>query len=70
VDRLTSGGLEVPYNFAASPPVDIKGFLPGGIAVAADGTLYLDTWNGNGYASKTALIEVSPARKARLIWQS
>jgi sugar lactone lactonase YvrE len=70
IDRLTGHGLEVLYDLAARPLVDIEGFLPGGIAVAPDGTLYLDTWNGNGYASETALIEVSPAGKARVIWQS
>ena len=40
------------------------------IAVASDGTLYLATYAGNGYASATALIEVRPDGQSRVIWQS
>jgi sugar lactone lactonase YvrE len=66
----TSHGVQVLYNLPATPPVGIKGFLPDGIAIAPDGTLYLDTWSGNGWASKTALIEIRPGGTVRVIWQN
>jgi hypothetical protein len=36
---------------------------PNGIAVAANGTIYLDTYRGNGFASKTALIAIKPTTR-------
>jgi hypothetical protein len=47
--------VQVLDNLLTSPPAGITGFVPDGIAIAPDGTVYLDTWLGNGYASKTAL---------------
>jgi hypothetical protein len=55
IDRLTSHGVQVLDNLLTSPPAGITGFVPDGIAIAPDGTVYLDTWLGNRYASKTAL---------------
>ncbi len=69
IDRLSSHGVQVLYNLLASPPAGIKGFVPEGIAIAPDGTLYLDTWP-NGFASMTALIEIQPHGTVSVIWES
>jgi hypothetical protein len=69
IDRITSRGIQAIYNLPTHPRVGIKGFLPDGIAIAPNGTLYLDTWP-NGYANKTALIEIRPRGTVRVIWQS
>jgi DNA-binding beta-propeller fold protein YncE len=70
IDRLTSHGMQVLYDLLTSPPAGIKGFVPDGIAIAPDRTLYLDTRLGNGFASKTALIQIRPGGAVRVIWQS
>jgi sugar lactone lactonase YvrE len=70
VDRLTSHGVDVLYNVPAYPRIGVTGFLPDGIAVAPDGALYLDTWSGNGWAAKTALIEIGSAGTVSVLWAS
>jgi hypothetical protein len=70
IDRLTSHGIQVLYNLPSHPRVGIGGWASDGIAVAPDGTLYLDTWRGNGWAAKTALIAIKPGGTVRMLWQS
>jgi len=70
IDQITSHGIQAIYNLPAHPRVGIQGFLPDGIAIAPNGTLYLDTWRGNGYANKTALIAIRPDGTVRVLWQS
>ena len=70
VERLTPRGAQVLYNLPAFRHLGVTGFLPDGIAVAPDGVLYLDTWSGNGWADKTALIEIRPDGAASVIWES
>jgi streptogramin lyase len=66
--RLTPHGMVKVFDF--SKPIDgITGFLPEGIAVAPNGDIYADTWYGNGYANKTALIVMRPGGKPRLLWE-
>jgi hypothetical protein len=70
VDRLSTHGAQVLYDLPAYLRIGVTGFVPEGIAVAPDGVLYLDTWYGNGFADKTALIEIRPDGTARVIWES
>ncbi len=70
IERVTGHGAQILYILPGRPRVDISGFLPNGIAVAANGAIYLDTYSGNGSASKTALIVIGPSGKVRLIWES
>ena len=70
VQRVTGQGPRTLLDFARDHPAGIHGFLPDGIAVGSDGTIYLDTYAGNGYATATALIEVRPDGRSRVIWQS
>ena len=69
IDRITPHGIQTIYKVPAHPRVGIQCFLPAGIAAAANGTIYLDTWP-NGYANKTALIEIRPGGTARVLWQN
>lgn len=48
-----------------------NGFRPGvGVAVAPDGTVYLDTDRGNGWTNVSAIIALAPDGTARLVWSS
>jgi hypothetical protein len=48
-------------------PVDL---LPDGIAIASSGTIYIDTWLGNGWSTQTALAKLSASGPPTIIWQS
>lgn len=49
----------------------IRGFSPNGIAVGRDGTIYVDTYYGNGYADRSAIAAISGGGKSsRLLWES
>ncbi len=68
VERITSHGAQILYNLPVHPRIALSGFAANGIAVAPDGTIYLDTWQGNGFATETALIDIRPDGKAQIIW--
>ncbi len=70
VQAITGHGTRTLLDFSRDHPAGIGGFLPNGIAVGTDGTFYLDTDAGNGYASRTALIEIRPGGQVRVLWQS
>jgi len=44
--------------------------LPEGIAVDASGTVYADTWLGNGWSTETALYKLGASGQPAFIWQS
>jgi hypothetical protein len=49
----------------------IRGFSPDGIALGSDGTIYVDTWSGNGYADRSAIAEIAPKRtSSKILWES
>lgn len=70
VQEITDRGLRTLFDFSRDHPAGIRGFQPNGIAVTPGGVIYLDTYAGNGYAAKTALIEVRPGGQVRVLWQS
>jgi hypothetical protein len=71
---LSPEGIKTLLSFPTTDKVSylgITGFSPNGIAVAPGGTTYLDTFYGNGYADKSALIKI-PAQGAgspSLLWE-
>ena len=69
VQQITHRGLRTLLDFSRDHPAGISGFLPDGIAVGPGGVIYLDTDAGNGYAARTALIEVRPGGQVRVLWQ-
>jgi hypothetical protein len=70
IQRITSQGRHTLFDLSRTHPPGISGFLPNGIAVAANGAIYLDTNAGNGYSRTTALVEIDPNRHMRVLWQS
>ena len=75
VDRLTPQGIQTVIAFPGTNAVSylgITGFSPDGIAVAADGSLYLDTYYGNGFADESALVamNISSPQSPSLLWNS
>jgi hypothetical protein len=70
VQEITHRGLRTLFDFSRDHPAGIRGFLPNGIAVGPDGVIYLDTYAGNGYSAKTALIEGRPGGQVRVLWRS
>jgi sugar lactone lactonase YvrE len=70
--RLNGSGSETIF---ATPPdgqalLGVRGFSPNGIAVGPDGSVYLDTDYGNGYASRTAIIVLPNDGSPRLVWSA
>ena len=58
---LSPQGIKTLISFPTTDRVSylgITGFSPNGIAVAPGGTTYLDTFSGNGYADKSALVMI------------
>jgi NHL repeat len=61
VVRLSPQGFQTLVSFPTTAKVSylgITGFSPNGIAVGSNGTIYLDTFYGNGFADKSALIMI------------
>ena len=71
---LSPQGFKTLVSFPTTDKVSylgITGFSPNGIAMAPGGTIYLDTFYGNGYADKSALVMI-PAQGAgspSLLWE-
>jgi len=70
--RLTPHGAQtlvsLPTTYKATFN-GIHGFSPNGIAVGADGTIYIDTFYGNGYTDRSAIAKISPKRHSSLLWE-
>ncbi len=74
VDTLSPQGFETIVSYPTTAKVSylgVTGFSPNGIAAGPDGTLYLDTYYGNGYADESALISIASEGKgtASLLWE-
>jgi sugar lactone lactonase YvrE len=71
---LSPQGIKTLVSFPATDKASylgVTGFSPNGIAVAPGGTIYLDTFYGNGFADKSALIMI-PAQGSgspSLLWE-
>jgi streptogramin lyase len=48
-------------------PGDELGIEPNGIAVAPSGTIYVDSFSGNGWTGGTSVVEISPTGRARTL---
>jgi DNA-binding beta-propeller fold protein YncE len=63
--RIAPRGVRTVVDFRNR----LDGFQPNGIAVAPGGAIYTDTYVGNGFATASALVEVSPAGRVRVLWR-
>ena len=55
VDKVSPQGFQTLVSFPTTAKVSylgITGFSPNGIAVGANGSIYLDTFDGNGFADQ------------------
>ena len=71
---LSPQGFTTLVSFPRTDKVSylgVTGFSPDGIAVAPGGATYLDTFSGNGYADKSALIMIPApgAGSPSLLWE-
>ena len=71
---LSPQGIKTLLSFPRTDKASylgITGFSPNGIAIAPGDTLYLDTYYGNGYADKSALIMIPPqgAGSSSVLWE-
>ena len=68
--RLSPNGY---HTILALPPNDpyhgVHIFYPGGIAIAPNNTIYIDTSAGNGWADKSAIVAISPSGTSTLLWE-
>ncbi len=64
--RIRDGKLLTVADLGSGRPFGFP-FQEDGVAVAPDGTIYTDTFVGNGYTNQTALAAVTPDGKARLV---
>ena len=71
---LSPEGFKTLLRFPTTDKVSylgITGFSPNGITIAPGGTTYLDTFFGNGYADKSALVMIPPpgAGSPSVLWE-
>jgi sugar lactone lactonase YvrE len=56
-------GQRRPDTFAG-----VRDLSPGGIAVSRDGTIYVDTFSGNGYSDRTAIVAIDAHGQGWRLW--
>jgi len=69
--RLSPHGTRVLIAFPSYQHTfhGVKNFLPNGLAIGPDGTIYVDTAYGNGYVNKSAIVAISPSGTSSLLWE-
>ena len=70
LERLTTAGARNVVDFITDPLTrGWRGFLPNGIAVAANGEIYVDTDGDSGYTQTAGIIEIRQDGSGHVIWQ-
>ena len=67
--RLRPSGTTTLVDFSSHPAPGISHFQPNGIAVGPAGEIYADTFEGNGFADRSALIRVDPSGHQTVLWE-
>jgi sugar lactone lactonase YvrE len=70
VVSLTPVGEHAVFRFGNNSLRDSGSFVPNGIAIARDGSIYLDTYAGNGWTSRSAIVVISPGGRPRVLWHT
>ncbi|HLN16551.1 MAG TPA: hypothetical protein VK277_07380 [Acidimicrobiales bacterium] len=70
--RLSPGGLETVLRFPGGYRVKatfhgVSAFSPDGIAIASDGSIYVDTF-GDGFSNRSAIAVIRPDGTSSLLW--
>jgi hypothetical protein len=66
--RLGPTGTRTIVDFTTHPVGGVSHFQPNGIAVGQGGELYTDTFEGNGYADKSALVKIDASGQQTVLW--
>jgi hypothetical protein len=69
--RLSPRGMHVLIAFPSYRQTfnGVENFLPNGLAIGPDGTMYVDTSYGNGYVDKSAIVAIHPNGTSTLLWR-
>lgn len=67
---LSPTGARTVLSFQDAAFHGIRGFSPNGIAAGRDGTVYVDTFYGNGYADRSAIAAIAgDGKSSHLLWE-
>jgi len=69
VDRLSPSRIEPISSFGGSIFDGVHSFSPNGITISPTGTIYIDTFGGNGYSSESAIAAINPNGTSFLLWE-
>ena len=67
--RITARRAASLVDLGARRPGGIDGFQPNGIAVGPGGAIYTDTYAGNGFTTVSAIVELTPSGRIRVLWR-
>ena len=71
VVRLSPTGEQTIISFSSGLFHGIRGFSPSGIAIDPDGTIYVDTYYGNGFTDRSAIASISPrGASSQVLWEA
>ncbi len=67
--RVSPARVGTVFDFLHRKVPGLRGtFVPGGIAVAANGDVYVDAFGGNGWGDRSMLLVVHPSGRYRVLW--
>ena len=67
--RISARRAGTLVDLGARRPGGIDGFQPNGIAVGPGGAIYTDTYAGNGFTTVSAIVELTPSGRIRVLWR-
>lgn len=71
VVRLMASSEQPIVSFSPGLFDGIRAFSPNGIAVGRDGTIYVDTFYGNGFTDRSAIVSVRPSgASSQVLWEA
>jgi len=66
--QLSPEGARTLYDFQSGPFLGVRYFEVDGVAESSNGTIYIDTFYGNGYSNESAIAAIPPTGSATLLW--